>query len=81
MPFRLLRNFTSGLGLKTLLSYLPPSIVVWVFFALYLHGLKVSHSDILVPMTLLGLDGIEIGQLAQALKSDINRFISEVRKI
>ncbi len=53
--------FFRGIGLKTVLSYGPPSAVAWVFFALYLRLLDHGNSEAFWPTLWLGLAGIAIG--------------------
>lgn len=55
--------FTSGLGLKTLLSYVPPVVVAWVFFGLYLQVLWKAHSPDFDLALSLGLGGIAVGSV------------------
>lgn len=53
--------FFRGIGLKTVLSYGPPSAVAWVFFALYLRLLDHGNSEAFWPTLWLGLAAIAIG--------------------
>jgi methyl-accepting chemotaxis protein len=58
-----LRTFFRGIGFKILLSYIPPIVVGWAFFALYLHTLYGHHRDAVVTAAALGLGGIGIGSV------------------
>ncbi len=58
-----LKVFSSGLGLRTLLSYIPPVAVAWTFFALYLLELWKSHAPAFWLTLALGLGGIAVGSL------------------
>ncbi len=59
----ILGTFFRGIGLKTLLSYIPPVVVAWAFFVLYLHQLSHHHPHQLVMAATLGLGGIAIGSV------------------
>ena len=57
------RLFSSGLGLKTLLSYLPPIAVGWVFFVLYLDSIHNGSPQDFTTALVLGLLGIAAGSV------------------
>ncbi|MDE1900165.1 MAG: methyl-accepting chemotaxis protein [Alphaproteobacteria bacterium] len=61
--FNFIRVFSSGIGLRVALSFVPPVAVAWVFFALYLNG--VSHNNPAAFWTALtfGLGGIGAGSI------------------
>ncbi len=52
--------FTQGLGLKIILSFMPPIITAWAFFLLYLSTLKDGEFHLVLG---LGLAGIAIGSV------------------
>ena len=52
-----LKIFFRGIGLKTLLSYIPPSAVAWTFFVLYLRLLSRDYPDEFWTALLLGQIG------------------------
>ncbi|MDE2030522.1 MAG: HAMP domain-containing protein, partial [Alphaproteobacteria bacterium] len=58
-----LRVFSSGLGLKTVLSYIPPIAVAWSFFILYLLGVHKSDPHAFWMALTLGLAGIAVGSV------------------
>ncbi len=59
----LLKVFTRGLGLRIFLSFLPPIILAWIFFVLYLADLA-DHRPALAWLAFaLGLAGIAVGSL------------------
>ena len=55
--------FIRGLGLRISLSFLPPIVVAWTFFLLYLHELSARQSDSLGLAAALGLVGIAVGSV------------------
>ncbi len=55
------RLFFRGIGLKTLLSCVPPSAVAWIFFILYLNVIGKTHPEYFWTALTLGLVGIAIG--------------------
>ena len=55
------RLFGRGIGLKTSLSYIPPSLVAWAFFLLSLHLLSKGDPDMFWIVLWLGLAGIGFG--------------------
>lgn len=57
----LAKVFLSGMGLKIVLSYVPPSAAAWTFFILYLQTLLKTQSDRFATDLVLGLTGIAIG--------------------
>ena len=59
--FGVARLFGRGIGLKTLLSYIPPSLVAWAFFLLYLELLSRTDPSAMWLTLALGLGGIGIG--------------------
>jgi len=59
--FGVARLFGRGIGLKTLLSYIPPSLVAWAFFLLSLSLLSRSDPDKFWLVLWLGLAGIGLG--------------------
>ena len=59
--FSVARLFGRGIGLKTLLSYIPPSLVAWAFFLLSLSLLSHSDPDMFWIVLWLGLAGIGLG--------------------
>ena len=61
--FNFLKVFSSGLGLRIVLSYIPPVLVAWVFFGLYIKGLQDAHSPLLVDALGAGLTGIAVGSV------------------
>jgi len=61
--FEYSKAFTSGIGLKITISYLPPVILAWVFFTLYISLLRENAPELFNIALLLGLIGIGIGSL------------------
>jgi len=59
--FNVARLFCHGIGLKTLLSYIPPSLVAWAFFLLYLELIFRTDPAAFWTALWLGLGGIGIG--------------------
>lgn len=59
--FGLLKVFTTGIGLKLILSFVPPCGLAWVFFALYLNSIYDTERDQFWLMMTLGLIVIAIG--------------------
>ena len=57
----LTRVFLTGMGLKIVLSYLPPSVAAWTFFVLYLHMLLKATPDRFATALGLGMAGIAVG--------------------
>lgn len=55
--------FGSGLGFRVLLSYMPPIAVAWVFFILYLNGLRQTDPETFRLALVLGLAGIAVGSV------------------
>ena len=55
--------FFRGIGLKTLLSCIPPSAVAWIFFILYLNVIGTTHPEQFWTVLVLGLAGIAIGSV------------------
>ncbi len=62
-----LRIFSSGLGLKAVLSYLPPITVAWIFFILYLNDIRQSDPETFRLGLALGLSGIAVGSVIVVL--------------
>jgi len=58
-----LKLFSSGLGLRTVLSYVPPVVVAWTFFTLYLMGLWKAQSPSFWLAFGLGMAGIVCGSI------------------
>ena len=78
--FNLFKHFTSGLVLKTLLSYVPPSLVAWIFFVLYLNDVRTGNPDAFLPTLLIGLAGILVGsaivfQLTMSIVPPLQKLI------
>ncbi len=59
----LLKVFTRGLGLRISLSFLPPIILAWVFFILYLADLADHRPAAIWLAAALGLAGIAAGSI------------------
>ena len=59
----IIQVFIRGLGLRISLSFLPPIIVAWTFFLLYLNELSGRQSQHLWMAAALGLLGIAIGSV------------------
>lgn len=57
----LAKVFLTGMGLKILLSYIPPSAAAWAFFVLYLQLLLKTNPDSFVPALGSGVAGIAAG--------------------
>jgi methyl-accepting chemotaxis protein len=57
------KYFYRGIGLRTLLSYGPPSAAAWIFFILYLRQLAAQRPDVVGVTLLVGLLGIALGCL------------------
>jgi len=53
--------FSKGIGLRILLSYIPPSIIAWSFFYLYISGMIGSVNSGVSTYILFGLSAIAIG--------------------
>lgn len=60
---QLLKVFCVGLGLRITLSYVPPIIVAWSFFGLYLNVLWTTHSPLFQVALWAGLVGIAVGSV------------------
>lgn len=60
---RIFRVFSSGLGLKTILSYVPPVLVAWAFFILYLGKVRETSPESFWISLVLGLSGIAVGSI------------------
>ena len=58
-----LKIFSRGLGLKTVLSYVPPVAVAWVFFVLYLNSVWETRPEAFWVALVLGLSGIVVGSI------------------
>ena len=61
--FGLLRLFSRGVGVKILLSYVPPSAVAWAFFIYALIQVERTHPADFVLVLVLGLAGIVGGSV------------------
>ncbi|MBF0268640.1 MAG: HAMP domain-containing protein [Alphaproteobacteria bacterium] len=59
----LIKVFSRGIGLKILLSFLPPVAVAWAFFLLYLYMVEQYSPHLFLPAMALGLAGIVIGSV------------------
>lgn len=60
---RLIGTFTRGFGLKISLSFLPPCIIAWTFFALYVDKLRTTAPESLIDTVVLGISAITVGSL------------------
>lgn len=75
----LLRIFSRGLGLKTLLSYIPPVGLAWVFFALYLKDIYHTSPQDFWGVFALGIGGIAVGSFV--VMTLILNIVPPLRKI
>lgn len=53
----ILSSFVSGMGLKIVVSYVPPSIAAWTFFILPLQTPLMTQSERFAIDLILGLTG------------------------
>jgi methyl-accepting chemotaxis protein len=59
--FDTIKVFTSGIGLKLFISFIPPCGLSWIFFFLYLHETYDRDKNAFFTSLILGLIGIAIG--------------------
>lgn len=58
-----IKTFSSGIGLRILISFIPPVSIAWIFFILHLKYLYQFHHESFWSTLGLGLAGIAIGSV------------------
>ncbi len=82
----LLKIYFTGMGLKIVLSFVPPCVAAWTFFVLYLRLILQTNPDQFVPALGLGLGGIAAGStvvawLIMLLVPPLRRMIALTRAL